>query len=53
MPSINTHYAYFLPSGKNGIVHSWKECEKIVYGIQGARYKGFRNEKEGKFMARL
>ena len=46
MPSTNTHYAYFLPSGKNGIVHSWGACEEIVRGVQGARYKGFKNEKE-------
>jgi len=46
MPSTNTHYAYFLPNGKNGIVRSWTKCEEIVRGVEGARYKGFKNDTE-------
>jgi ribonuclease HI len=48
MPSINTHYAYLLPKGESGIVNSWKNCEKKVSGINGARYKGFKSLKEAK-----
>jgi len=46
MPSTNTHYAYFLPNGKNGIVRSWTKCEEIIRGVQGARYKGFKSDTE-------
>jgi len=46
MPSPNTHYAYLLPNGKTGIVRSWTKCEEIVRGVEGARYKGFKNDTE-------
>jgi ribonuclease HI len=34
------YYAY-LVNGKQGIVDNWPECQKIVAGINGARFKGF------------
>ncbi|TSC88814.1 MAG: ribonuclease HI [Parcubacteria group bacterium Gr01-1014_3] len=39
------YYAYLVP-GKNiaGVASNWKECEKIVKGTRGARYKGFDNK---------
>ena len=41
MKQKNNYYAYVLPSGKHGIVSDWKSCEKLVSGVQGARYRGF------------
>jgi ribonuclease HI len=40
------YYAYFVPSGKQGITDSWVECEKIVKGVVGARYKAFEDRAE-------
>jgi ribonuclease HI len=37
------YYAYFLPGAvsNRGIVESWSECEKLVKGVSGARYRAF------------
>jgi len=40
-------YAY-LADGKTGIADDWPSCEKIVSGIQGAKFKGFLTEAEAK-----
>jgi viroplasmin and RNaseH domain-containing protein len=40
------HYAYFIPDGPQGITESWKECEKMVRGVVGARFKAFDNRRE-------
>lgn len=38
-----TYYAYAIPStGIQGITDRWEECKKIVSGISGATYKGFK-----------
>lgn len=41
------YYAYFIPeTGRHGIAESWSECEKIVSGEVGARYRGFKTREE-------
>ncbi len=37
----NKYYAYLLRGGESAIVDNWKDCEKKVSGVYGARYKGF------------
>lgn len=45
----NNCFAYFLPdSGTSGVVESWDECNEIVKGKSGARYKGFKDTEEAK-----
>lgn len=40
-------YAYLLPNnGACGITENWKECEKLVSGIIGARFRGFPTRHE-------
>ncbi len=47
MPKKQKYYAYFIP-GKNssGVVSDWKECEKMVKGVYGARFKAFEAKPE-------
>ncbi len=40
------YYAYLLRSGASAVVDNWKDCEKKVSGVYGARYKGFPAKKE-------
>jgi ribonuclease H-related protein len=40
-------YAYFTEKNK-GIAISWPECQKIVSGVAGAKYKGFLTQAEAK-----
>lgn len=40
------YYAYFVPNGKQGITDVWAECEKMVKGVVGARYKSFEDRHE-------
>lgn len=43
----NKYYAYFVPrTGESGVVDNWKDCEKMVKGETGARFKGFSDKKE-------
>jgi len=37
------YYAY-LVDGKKGITDNWPECQEIVAGKNGAKYKGFESE---------
>ena len=37
------YYAY-LVNGKKGIVDNWPECQEIVAGKPGAKFKGFESE---------
>jgi len=37
------YYAYLI-NGKKGIVDNWPECQRIVAGINGAKFKGFESE---------
>jgi ribonuclease HI len=40
-------YAYIVPAKKKkGVVESWAECEKLVKGVVGARYRGFKTREE-------
>lgn len=40
-------YAYHVPrTGKHGIAESWDECQKIVFGEENARFKGFKSRAE-------
>lgn len=41
------YYAYQVDIEK-GITESWPECQKIVSGIPGAKYKSFESEGEAK-----
>ena len=45
--SKKKYYAYQIGEDK-GIVDSWPECQAIVSGKQGAKYKGFENENDAK-----
>ena len=43
----NNYYAYFVPrTGERGITGDWKDCEKMVKGETGARFKGFSEKKD-------
>ncbi len=43
----NKYYAYFVPrTGAKGITDNWKDCEEIVKGEAGARFKGFAVKKD-------
>lgn len=42
----NNYYAYLLRSGESAVVDNWKDCEKKVSGVYGARYKGFVSKGE-------
>lgn len=43
----NNFYAYIVPEKKlKGIAASWAQCEKLVKGERGARYRGFPTKKE-------
>ncbi|TRZ64080.1 MAG: reverse transcriptase-like protein [Spirochaetia bacterium] len=43
----NKYYAYFVPRTRGkGITDNWKNCEKMVKGETGARFKGFSEKKE-------
>ncbi len=35
------YYAYLVPRGRQGITDNWKECEAMVSGKPGARFKAF------------
>ena len=37
------YYAY-LVDGKKGVVDNWPECQEIVAGKPGAKFKGFESE---------
>lgn len=39
------YYAYSI-NGKDGITDNWPECQKIVSGMESARYKGFESKGE-------
>ncbi len=39
------YYAYSI-NGKDGITDSWPQCQKLVAGMVGARYKGFETKGE-------
>lgn len=41
------YYGCLVPeTGKSLVTSDWKECEKLVSGVAGARYKSFPTEKE-------
>ncbi len=43
----NKYYSYFVPrTGERGMTDNWKDCEKMVKGETGARFKGFPDKKE-------
>lgn len=39
------YYAYQI-NDKKGVVDSWPECQSIVSGKQGVKYKGFENKED-------
>lgn len=41
------YYAY-LVNGKSGVTDNWPECQKIVAGTNGAKYKSFESEEAAK-----
>jgi len=41
------YYAYLI-NGKKGITDNWPECQEIVAGKNGAKYKGFESEEAAK-----
>jgi ribonuclease HI len=45
MPKKKKYYAYFVPATKKqGVTDDWAACEKMVKGVNGARYRSFENE---------
>lgn len=40
------YYAYFVHDGVQGVTDSWSECEKMVKGKPGARFKAFDDERD-------
>lgn len=40
------YYTYLLPSGEKGVVDNWKDCERKVSGVPGARFRGFSTREE-------
>jgi ribonuclease H-related protein len=40
------YYAYLVPGGARGVVDEWSACERMVKGVQGARYRGFPSRSE-------
>lgn len=45
--SAKKYHAYFIPrTRKQGVADNWPDCEKIISGEIGARFKGFRTETE-------
>ncbi|MDO8466758.1 MAG: ribonuclease H family protein [bacterium] len=40
------YYAYRLRDGASDVVDTWKDCERKVSGVYGARYKGFVSKSE-------
>ncbi len=40
------YYAYRLPNGKSGVLDTWAECEKLVSGVNGARYRSFEDPRD-------
>ncbi|MCL4405179.1 MAG: ribonuclease H family protein [Patescibacteria group bacterium] len=46
MATKNNFYAYLIPGGPKGVTDKWQTCESIVKGVEGARYKGFKNKEE-------
>src|SRR3989344_8807572 len=52
--SKKNFYAYVVPTKKlEGIAESWTECEKLVSGQFGARYRGFKTREEAEEWLRL
>lgn len=44
MAAKKKYYAYFVPGEhRKGVADNWGDCEKIVSGKVGARYRGFEN----------
>lgn len=47
MSGKNKFYAYFVPGeNREGITADWADCEKIVSGKVGARYKAFDSRED-------
>lgn len=43
----NKFYAYIIPgTGDRGVTDNWRDCEKKVLGVAGARFQGFMTELE-------
>jgi viroplasmin and RNaseH domain-containing protein len=43
MPKKKKYYAYVVPHGPAGVTDNWNECERLVSGRAGARYKAFED----------
>ncbi len=39
------YYAYVV-GNKKGVTDNWKDCEKVVSGVAGAKFKGFVDKEE-------
>lgn len=42
------YYAYYINESTYGVVDTWPMCQEICKGQKGAKYKGFKSEKEAK-----
>lgn len=42
------YYAYSV-NGRSGITDNWPECQRIVSGVNGAKYKGFESKESAQF----
>ncbi len=49
----NKFYAYIIPgTGERGVTDSWRDCEKKVSGVRGARFQGFETETDARVWLR-
>jgi ribonuclease HI len=48
----NKFYAY-LVNGKSGVTDNWPECQKLVSGKLGAKFKGFASKEEAELWLSL
>lgn len=43
---MSKKYYVYVVDGKSGITDNWPECQKIVSGVPGAKFKGFATKDE-------
>jgi ribonuclease HI len=46
MSKNNKKFYAYLVNGKSGVVDNWPECQKLVSGKDGAKFKGFAGKEE-------
>ncbi len=49
MPKKNTNFYVVWKGVKPGVYNTWGECNKQIFGFDGALYKAFPNEEQAKY----